>query len=72
MADKLGVGFLETSARKSKNVEQAFMSMTREVITNYQNKNKSNSLGRNINSSTLNLNSIPVIPDKTNCICSLI
>ena len=73
MADNLGLGFLETSAKKSKNVDEAFKVMTKEVIANYQNTNKSNSLTRKSNNSLTNMSFVGSNDrlKEPKCICNL-
>jgi hypothetical protein len=60
---------LETSAKKSKNVEQAFFEITKEIAANLSSIKKisssNNSLTRLQNRTDINKN------NQKNCICSL-
>ena len=69
-AEKLGIGFLETSAKKSENVFQAFSAMTKEIITNYQ-ANKRNSFNRNNKINVKFVDSTEDLKDPK-CSCSVI
>ena len=73
LAEKLGIGFVETSAKNCENVAEAFMTITGKVISNFPKKKKKSSVYGRSKNNIMNFESIPVNKtlNNSNCNCNL-